>query len=496
MTHIGMDDLKRRAVRGGAAKLCGQAINFALRLGFMVVLARLLSPHDFGLVAMVTVVTGIYGMFTTAGLSSATVQRAHITTEQISTLFWINVAIGTAFAILCVVTAPIIAAFYREPRLFWIAVSLAVGFLFTGAGVQHAALLQRQLRYSTLAVIETLSPMMSSAVGIALALAGRGYWALVAAAIAAPAVGTVGSWLAVRWWPGRPRWSSDIRSMLFYGGTITTNTLVSYTTYNLEKVLLGRFWGADLLGFYSRAYQLISVPVDYLNGAVGGVAFSALSRLQDEPATFRRYFLRGYTLAISMTMPITIFCAVFANELILVLFGPTWVPSAEIFRLLTPTALVFGIINPFSWLLLAVGLQGRSLRIALAIAPLVMTAYGIGLPFGPTGVAAAYSAAMTMWVVPHVLWCVKGTMISAADIVRSLCRPFVAGAIASAATVAMHVLIGPLMHAAAELILGGTLLFSIYFGTLLFVLGEKDIYIALARTLLKVSPVQETGAVS
>jgi PST family polysaccharide transporter len=487
MGHLSDEELKKRIVRGGAAKLCGQAVNFALRLGFMVVLARLLSPHDFGLVAMVMVVTGFYGMFTTGGLSAATVQKAHITDEEVSTLFWINIAIGAAFAILCIATAPLLVAFYREPKLFWIAVSLAAGFLFTGAGVQHSALLQRQLRYSTLTTIETLGPVVSSAVGIGMAIAGFGYWALVAAAVAGPVMTTAGSWLVVRWRPGRPRWSSDIRSMLLYGGTITMNTLVSYTTYNLEKVLLGRFWGADILGLYGRAYQLISVPTEYLNGAIGGVAFSALSRLQDERATFKAYFLRGYTIAVSMTMPITIFCAVFADELILVLFGPNWSGAATIFRLLAPTVLIFGIINPFSWLLLSLGLQGRSLRIALAIAPLVITAYAIGLPYGPTGVATAYSIAMTLWVVPHVLWCVKGTVISAGDIACCLFRPFLAGGIASSAALVVHAGIGPSLPPIVKLMLGGAVMFSFYAGTLLFVLGEKDIYFNLVRSLFRMS---------
>jgi O-antigen/teichoic acid export membrane protein len=484
-------ELKHRAVRGGAAKLCGQAVNFAVRVGLMIVLARLLSPQEFGLVAMVTVVTGIFGLFTSAGLSSATVQRAHITDDQISALFWINILIGMAFALLCVLTAPALVAFYREPRLFWIAVALAAGFLFTGAGVQHAALLQRQLRYPTLTLIETLSQVVSSAIGIALGLAGYGYWALVAATITAPAVTTVCSWIAVRWQPGRPAWNAEIRSMLFYGGTITLNNLFVYVGYNLEKVLLGRFWGADTLGLYGRAYQLICIPTDYLNGAVGGVAFSALSRLQDDPARLKSYFLKGYALAVSMTMPITLFCVMFANEIILVLFGPAWSDAAEIFRLLAPTVLVFGIINPLAWLLLSTGLQGRSLKISLVIAPLVMTAYSIGLPYGPTGVATAYSGAMILWVIPHVLWCVKGTVISFFDIVRSLVRPIIAGAIASAAALAMRFYIGSIPPL-AELILGGILMFSLYIGTLLFILGEKEAYFGLVRALFKSSPSQST----
>jgi O-antigen/teichoic acid export membrane protein len=190
---------------------------------------------------------------------------------------------------------------------------------------------------------------------------------------------------------------------LHFGGTVTLNSLIVYVAYNLEKVLLGRFWGADVLGFYGRAYQLANMPTQNLNSAIGGVAFSALSRLQNDAVRLQNYFLNGYALVLSMTIPLTIFGMLFADDLIEVILGSKWMETAYIFRLLTPTILIFGIINPLGWLLLAIGLQGRSLTIAMVSAPLVITAYVVGLPYGPSGVALAYSSAMTLWLIPHVV---------------------------------------------------------------------------------------------
>src|SRR5712691_7100105 len=161
-----MHDLKQKTVRGGLAKLLGQVANFALRLGFIMILALLLGPADFGLVAMVTAVTAVYGKFTTAGLSSATVQVARITDQQISNLFWVNIVFGTVLGFLCVATAPVLARFYHEPRLFWVTIAIAPGFLFSAAGVQHLALLQRELRYVALTIIEALSQLAGIVVGI------------------------------------------------------------------------------------------------------------------------------------------------------------------------------------------------------------------------------------------------------------------------------------------------------------------------------------------
>jgi PST family polysaccharide transporter len=483
-----MEDLKARTVRGGFAKLCGQAGNLALRLGFLVIMARLLDPEDFGLVAMVTVVTGVYDIFTSAGLSSAVIQKATVTDEQISTLFWINILVGTALCLLCLATAPVLVSFYHEPRLFWVTVAIGSGLLFSAAGVQHSALLQRQLRYVDLTVIETLSLLVSYAIGTSLAVAGFGYWALVCSTIALPGVNTALMWAISAWIPGMPRRGAGINSMLWFGGTVTLNTLVVYIAYNSDKLLLGRFWGADALGTYGRAYQLINVPTANLNSAIGGVAFSALSRIQDDPIRFRSYFLKGYSLFISMTAPITLFCALFADEIVLVALGPKWADAATIFRLLTPTILVFSIINPLGWLLQSIGLQGKSLRIALVIAPLVITAYLLGLPYGPNGVAFAFSTAMTLWLVPHVVWCLHNTMISPSGLFLAIWRPLLASIVAAALAFGVLSCFGQSLSLIFRLLVGGSVMSALYVWTLLFVMGQRSVYFDLVRRLKSSTP--------
>src|SRR5215468_3355596 len=148
-----MKDLKEKTIRGGAARLLSQAANFAFRIGSLMVMARLLAPEDFGLVGMVTAFTGVLNLFRDFGLSTATVQRENVTEEQLSTLFWINVLVGVILAALAVIFAPLVVRIYHEPRLFWITVILASGFLFNAVGVQHSALLQRHLRFTALAIV-------------------------------------------------------------------------------------------------------------------------------------------------------------------------------------------------------------------------------------------------------------------------------------------------------------------------------------------------------
>jgi PST family polysaccharide transporter len=489
-----MQDLKERTIRGGFAKLCAQAANFLLRMGSLMVLARLLEPKDFGLVGMVTALTGVLQLFRDFGLSAATVQQVNVTEEQISTLFWINVLVGTILGLLAVASAPVVVSFYHEPRLFWVTAVLATGFLFNAAGVQHSAILQRQMRFTALASIDVLSLAVSIAVGIGMAVSGYRYWALVVMTVTPPLVTTICLWLTTAWIPGMPRNQVGIRSMMRFGGMITLNGVVVYVAYNFEKILLGRFWGAEAIGIYGRAYQLINIPTDSFNSAVGGVAFSALARLQDDAKRLKTYFLKGYAFVLTLTIPITIVCALFADDLIAILLGPKWTGAATIFRLLAPTILIFALINPLGWLLLSIGLVRRSLYIALVIAPLVITAYVIGLPYGSKGVAFAYSAVMTLWVVPHIAWCVHGTVVSFRDIVVVVRRPLLSGCTAAAFAFGAQLLYGPLLSPLPRLIIGVITLFGAYLWMLMYVMGQKAFYLDLLKGMRSHTSVAEGNA--
>jgi O-antigen/teichoic acid export membrane protein len=487
-----MKDLKQRTIRGGLARLFAQAANFLIRGGSLMILARLLGPKDFGLVGMVTAFTGVLILLRDFGLSSAAIQRATVTEEQISTLFWINLLVGTLLGFLTVAMAPLIAAFYHEPRLFAVTAALAAGFIFNAAGVQHSALLQRQMRFTTLAIIGVLSLFVGTALAIIGAKAGYGYWALVAMTVSLPLTATIGAWLTTGWIPGMPQRRTGIRSMMRFGGIVSLNSLVAYSAYNADKVLIGRFWGTDVLGIYGRAYQLTNIPTENLNSAVGEVAFSALSRLQDDPSRLKSYFLKGYSLVLAMTLPLTIACTVFANDVVSVILGPKWMDAVVIFRLLAPTILIFALINPLGWLLVSLGLVRRSLNIALVFAPTLIAGYLVGLPYGPKGVAFAYSAVMALWVIPFIAWCVRGTAVSFWDVLHALSRPLAYGILAGALAFAVQIACGHFLAPLLRLVLETSVLLITFFGLLLFVGGQKAFYLDVIRGLRKPSLTKST----
>jgi len=480
-----MPDLKARTIRAGLARLCAQGAGLLLRLVSIVVLARLLTPSDFGLVGMVTAFTGVLTLVRDFGLSAAAVQRSSITEEQISTLFWINMLVGALMSLATAAIAPAIAHFYREPQLYWITLIVAVAFIFNAAGVQHSSLLQRQMRFTTWSVINVVSNIVGYVLAIAGAAMGYGYWALVAMPLATPLVATIGFWLTTAWIPGMPRPSVEVRSMLHFGGTFTLSGLINYVAYNADKVIIGRAWGADALGLYGRAYQLISTPTDSLHGGMAEVAFSVLSRLQREPARLRSYFLKTFSLVLGLSIPITVMCALFANDLVLVLLGPNWEGSAEILSLLAPTVTIFAIMRPLDWLIHAIGLAVRHLKITLVFAPTMIIGYFIGLPYGPPGIAIAYSTVMGLWVIPYVLWCVQGTPVSARDILLEASRPFVSGILAGGVAYAAGLICGSSVPPFVRLALECSTLFVAFFGTLLCVAGQRSLYVMLLKGVRK-----------
>lgn len=477
-------ELKKKTARGALISTCAQASNLVLRTGSMMILARLLTPQDFGLVGMVTACTGFVALIQDAGLSMAAIQRASVTHEQISTLFWINVLVGITLACICAGMAPILSGFYHEPRLFWLTVVVGTSFLFYGAGAQHRAMLQRAMRFAALTIIDFGSLLLSICLGIGMALGGFGYWAVLCTIVGPVVFSLFGLWTANGWRPGLPRRGCDVGSMLKYGGTVTLNTVVVYFCYNIDKILLGRFWGADVLGLYGRAYTLINLPSQTLNSTISIVALPALARLQNEPKRLKNYFLKGYGLFLSLAIPITMACAAFAEDIIHVFLGAKWNATVPVFRLLAPMTFAFALFNPFGWFLMATGRATRSLHIAFMIVPVVIAGYLAGLSHGAVGVAAGFSIATLLLIPPILFWSTRGTLISVTETLMVISRPLLAGLVGTGAALAVSAgLTRFLTVPIPRLFVVSFVLFGVYGIVLLFVLGQKTVYASVLREL-------------
>ena len=384
-------DLGGRAARGGAVTFGWHGLKFVVGIVATAFMARLLTPREYGLIGMVAVFTSFMSMFKDMGLSLATVQKPEINDKEISTLFWVNAALSIGITLITMALAPLIAWFYAEPLLVAITIVSSMGFIIGGLAVQHEALLKRQMRFFGLGLISFFSMLFGYGVGIALAWRGWGYWALVLSQLTLVTTQALGVWVLCGWRPSRPQRSQGIGSMLVFGRNLTGYAIVNVLAKNMDGLLIGRVWGAQQLGLYSKAAQLLSLPTDQLNEPLNSVAIPTLSRLTDSPKRYREAYLRVLEKIAMITMPGIALMIATSDWLVSLLLGPQWVDVGYILVLLAIAGITQPLTNTTGWLLITQGRTHHMFQWALISAPLGIISVIAGLPWGAAGVAISYS---------------------------------------------------------------------------------------------------------
>lgn len=426
-------DLRRQSIAGATAALAAQVAKLVLRFGSMILLSRLLMPSEFGLIAMVAAVIAFAELFREFGLSSATIQREDITHQQVSNLFWVNAAIGLAAAILVAISAPAVVWFYDEPRLRLITVLLALNIFLGALGVQHQAILRRQMQFNSLARSDVLSMAVGIVVGVSMGVRGGSYWSLVGMALATSLTFLVAVWTSCQWRPAMPRKKAGTRSLLRFGRDLYLASLSTYLSRNLDNILIGWRWGSEPLGLYNRAYQVFMLPVTQVVGPFGAVLSPALSRLQSDPERYRRYFRKTLAAISAITMPIAAICVMKPHEVVTLLFGPAWSGAGPILRVLS----IAGVLQPMTTVVGAIYISyGRTrelLVLSLVSSAVIVTSFFIGLPYGALGVATAYAIARGL-LLPLALYAVsRVSPVSVLDFGRAASIPVLGAAVAGSA---------------------------------------------------------------
>jgi len=392
--------LKGRAVSSAMVTGFAQVVQLVFTLASVMVLARLLTPADFGLVAMVATITGFLRIFSDAGLSTVTVQKDTITHAQVSNLFWTNVALGLAGTLILLLGAPVVAWFYREPRLSRVTMALAISFLLAGSTVQHQALMKRQMRFRTIAVIQVGSIVVGGLVGMAMAWAGYGYWSLVWMQLSTSIMAFILTWSVSRWWPQLPSRDSGTHSLLGFGANLTLSTFLWSLARGSDSLLIGRAYGSAALGLYTRGAALLYRPLEQSMAPLEAVVVPTFSRLQLDPERYRRTFFQVYDVIALASFLFSGILLSLAHPLTLVVLGSQWERATPIVAAFTLVALYTPTTSVAGWLLASQG-RGRELLVMGSISSLVtFVVFALGLPFGPVGVATAYSASCFLVQLP------------------------------------------------------------------------------------------------
>lgn len=383
--------LASAAARGGAVTLAGQLMRFLIQLLSVSILARLIDPGDYGIYTMVFAVVGIASVIGDFGLSMAAIQSQTITQQQRSNLFWTNVLVGVVLALATVLAAPALANFYGEPAVTSIAQVMSITFLLNALTAQFRAEVSTKLRFRWLAGVDVAAAAGALLVAVFIALAGLGYWALVAQQLSIAAISLIGLVIAAGWLPGVPRRGAHMRALFTYGANTLGVQIFSYITSNVDSILIGRVWGAGSLGVYDRAYQLFRLPLQQIAAPMTKVAMPILSKLQADDR-YERYVQRAQ-LVLGYTFGGTFFLlSALSDPLIDILLGPGWEQAKSIFAVLALGGVFQGIGFVYYWVFLSRALTGLQLRWTLIGRSAMVAAMCIGVAWGPLGVAVGAAA--------------------------------------------------------------------------------------------------------
>lgn len=397
----------RSAVRSTAFTLGAQAAKFVLGLILTALLARLLNPAEYGLVAMVAVVTGFVGIFKDGGLTVATVQRADVTHGQVSTLFWINSALGLTLALIVTGLSPFVGWLYQDPDLVPITVGLSLPFLFWGLAAQPTALLQREMRFKTIGAIEIASFILSGAIGLGAAVAGWGVWALVMMAAALGALNAVLVFIFCGWLPSLPSKGTGIRAMLRFGGALTLTRLVDGLASSLDVILLGRLFSPAVVGLYTRSQTLMLQPLAQLMTPLQQVALPLFSSMAAYPDRLHRAFGDLLMTTAVASSFLTVFLVVGSDWIVSLFLGNQWSDSATILRLMFGPTLSLPLTSICLLLLTSLG-RGRALvRWSLVRNSIIAGCILLGISWGANGVALALSVGSIAVIWPSLAYFVS-----------------------------------------------------------------------------------------
>ncbi len=403
-----------------------QATRQALQFGIGIALARLLTPYDFGLIGLGAVFVGFASIFSGSGLSAAIVQKQDVSAEELDFAFWLNVATGCLLAALVCIAAPLIAGFYGEPRLVRLTMLSATGFIIGSIGIVPTALLQKAFEFRQIACVDIVATLLAGAIAIVMARMGFGVYSLVLQGLASQLLTSVPRWFLVDWRPSF-RWSPGAgRRMMSFSANVLGFDALNYWVRNSDNLLVGKACGASELGLYSRAYNLMLLPVTQVQSVLFAVMFTTMSALQHDRNRVRELYLNACQAVALVMFPVMTGLIVVADDLVLVIWGPQWLGVVPIIRILAIAGIGNSIGTTSGWVFGSCGRPDLMLKWALFVAPILIVAFSIGVSWGGLGVATAYL--VTYVILWYPMWRLTGSLIglSFGAAMRNLAGPFAA----------------------------------------------------------------------
>jgi PST family polysaccharide transporter len=426
--------MRRLAVRGAGATIFSSGVAVGVQLVSTVVLARHLAPTDFGVVAMVTTFSLLLVNFGLNGFTEAVVQRPEIDDQLSSNLFWIEIGVGLAMTVAFAACGTLMARFYHDPLVARVAIGISLTILLTSTSVLHLALLRRAMRFSAVSMNDIISGAVAIAVSIAGALAGWGYWALVAGAVTRPLSQTIGAWWLCRWTPSMPRPAEGTGAMVRFALNIYGRFTVNYFARNTDNLLVGWRFGPAALGFYKKAYDLFLLSACQLVSPLTSVASAALSRLDRQSEQYRRYLLGALAVTTFVGMGLGADLTLVGKDVIRVVLGPGWETAGRIFTYFGPGVGIMLLYSTHGWIHLSIGTAERWFRWVIVEFTVTGLLFLLGLRWGPEGIAMAWTASFWILTAPAFWYAGKPIQFGFGPVAGAVWKYIVASAVAGGAT--------------------------------------------------------------
>lgn len=491
------DQLRRLAVRGAAASVTASGLALGAQLVSTVILARLLTPADFGVVTMVTTFSLLAASFGLNGFTEAVMQSEEIDHFTASNLFWLNSGAGLILAIAFAAAGSLLVRLYGNPLVANVAFGLSVGIFIAALSVIHLALLKRAMYFAATSTNDVVSRVVNTAVSILLALRGWGYWALVAGIIAQQLSVTVGAWSLCRWIPSLPRRTGKTGAMVRFAAKAYGQFSAAYATLNVDNLLVGWRFNVVALGFYKKAFDLFALTASQLTAPLNNVALAALSRLNQDHVRFRRYLANSLGMIAFAGMAMSADLTLVGKDVVRLVLGPKWSETGRIFELFGPGIGVMLLCHTVGWVHLSIGKPGRWLRWSLFQLAATASLFLLALRWGPEGVAAAWSISFWTLLIPGFWYAGRPIEFGVSDLLAAIWRYAAAALAAGLATAAImrgtSFWDGPSSTGAAlaATVIISTLFVTIYVGTIiLFHWGLAPLR-QLASLLRELAPVRK-----
>jgi O-antigen/teichoic acid export membrane protein len=400
---VGLGQFRGAVMRGLAWKAGTQFVAQIARLVVAVVVARLLSPHDYGVAGMVLVFSSLLLVFSDLSLGAALVQREKISQDDKSTVFWTSVGAGLLFTLVGIACSGLVADFFNEPAVKPLFIALSCGFFITSLATTHSALLNRELNFRSLELRQMGGIVAGAVVGITLAAEGGGAWAIIGQQLATMTVSTICLWWFSGWRPSLSFSLPSLRSLGGFSANVFGTRLLFYVNRNLDNLLVGKYVGPAALGAYSLSYSVMLVPFNQIASPIQEVLYPAFSRMQEEPSRMARVWVDVNRIVGAISIPALVGLIIVAPDFVVTILGEKWVPAIAVIQILCWVGLLQSLQRLNSSILQARDRTRDLLVYSVIILVGSVIAFVGGLPWGIVGVAAAY-AAMSTVVEPYYTW--------------------------------------------------------------------------------------------